>query len=72
MIIEFTIDGTAADGQTWTAKGRISSDYPQCFQDAMAQSFQQITEGTAVFGQPGVGCRGPYKMKRFLLVTVQP
>jgi hypothetical protein len=71
MIIEYSIDGTAADGQTWTTKGRISAEYPQVFSDAMAQSFQQLTQGKAVFGKPGVGCKGPYKINRFELVTVE-
>jgi hypothetical protein len=71
MISEYTIEGTSAGGQTWKTKGRVSTDYPECMLDAMQHSFLQLTQGKAVFGQPGVGCRGPYKINRVELVTVE-
>lgn len=71
MISEYTIEGTNAGGQTWTTKGRVEADYPECLQAAMRDSFRQLTRGKAVFGQPGVGCRGPFKIIRFELVTIE-
>lgn len=72
MTGEYTIEGTSAGGQTWKTTGRVSTDYPYCLEDAMRDSFFQLTHGKAVFGQPGVGCSGPYKISRFELVTVEP
>jgi hypothetical protein len=71
VISEFTIEGTAANGQTWTTKGRVTTLYPECLMDAMRDSFFQLTQGKAVFGKPGVGCRGPYEISRFEMVTVE-
>jgi len=38
---------------------------------AMKQAFQQLTDGKAVFGNPGVGCVGPYHITRMLLEVVK-
>lgn len=70
-ISTFVIEGTAADGQTWTCRGTVDSDYPDCLMDATRAGFQQLTGGKAVYGKPGVGCRGPYKINRFELTTAE-
>jgi len=75
MTYTYIIDGTAADGQTWTTTGSVETasegQFPATVQLAMADSFQQLTQGKAVYGQPGVGCRGPYHIAR-LLIERQP
>lgn len=68
MISKYTVEGTASDGQTWMTEGSVNGDFPDCLEDAMRAAFQQLTGGKAVFGQPGIGCRGPYKIKRFELI----
>lgn len=35
--------------------------------DAMRASFDQLTNGEAVYGQPGLGCEGPYTVTRMLI-----
>jgi hypothetical protein len=65
MRYDYVITGTAADGQTWTTRGTVEAE-PANFLDtpimAMARCFEALTEGKAVYGQPGVGCRGPYQV----------
>jgi hypothetical protein len=70
----FEILGTAAGGQTWETSGKIDdadNDLPAVFDDAMRLSFAQLTNGKAIFGKPGVGCSGPYKIRRIVIEAVQ-
>jgi hypothetical protein len=65
------IEGTAAKGQTWVTSGTVSieaGDFPDLFGIITQDSFNQLTQGKAVFGFPGLGCQGPYDM---LLVTIK-
>lgn len=67
----YTVTGTAARGQTWETSGE-TSDFPpgaftEAFHDAMRQSFEQLTSGRAVFGFPGLGCSGPYALKKLVI-----
>lgn len=39
----------------------------ECFDLTMKDTFEQLTQGRAIYGQPGVGCRGPYAIKRVLI-----
>lgn len=68
MIYKWSMSGTAAQGQTWATEGTLeksAGEFSTLLFDAMAETFQRLTQGKAVFGQPGVGCRGPYAVKRF-------
>jgi hypothetical protein len=60
----YTVIGTAADGQTWEASGEAKSANAGAFMEmldfAMRSAFMKLTSGKAVYGKPGVGCRGPY------------
>lgn len=71
IVYKYTMKGTAADGQSWSTNGEVSVDKPGEFANALAQaqmdSFMQLTNGKAVFGKPGLGCRGPYNIDRFTL-----
>lgn len=69
--IVFRISGTAADGQTWKTEGTVLGDFPACLNRAMHAAFEQLTGGKAVFGHPGLGCRGPYKISKFELTTLE-
>lgn len=70
---DWKIQGTAARGQTWVTTGSI--DYAmdeffrleKVFTEASRQAFEQLTGGRAVYGKPGVGCSGPYDIKRILI-----
>lgn len=67
----YTVEGTGADGTTWKVEGTVANVSPggfmDCFQKAMLASFSQLTAGKAIYGKPGVGCRGPYKVTKLML-----
>lgn len=70
----YTMKGTAADNQTWTTTGEVKTvredDWPRALDQAQRDSFMQLTRGKAVFGLPGVGCRGPYQITKFEIERV--
>ena len=56
----FEIEGLAAGDKTWKTTGRIECEFADAFHAAMKSTFQQLTNGKAVYGKPGLGCSGPY------------
>ena len=68
----YAVGGSAADKQTWAVAGEITVGVGQ-FREAMdavlLEVFQRLTEGKAVFGQPGKGCNGPYRVVHFALTA---
>lgn len=74
----YQLNGTAALGQTWQTVGEviaedfgdIPGDISDVFGQAMLKSFMQLTRGKAVFGSPGVGCQGPYRVTRVLVEEI--
>lgn len=72
----FCVQGKAADGQSWKVEGDVVSERAGDFQlvlnSAMERSFFQLTRGKAVFGRPGVGCRGPYSITSLSVTLVEP
>lgn len=68
---KYQVEGTAADDQTWTVVGKINNFREGQFFDAVhaagAESLRQLTNGKAVYGQPGVGCNGPYKINKLVI-----
>lgn len=70
MRYRYKMSGTTADDQSWETSGIIysaSSNFPALSEIALRESFMALTEGRAVFGKPGVGCRGPYRIKNLTL-----
>jgi len=74
------VDGTVeVDGTprtlTWQTSGEVDiverGNFPAVLDEAMLATFKQLTEGRAVYGKPGVGCRGPYTFKRVLIEEVE-
>jgi hypothetical protein len=66
----FEMSGTGSNDQTWQTSGVIidtHNDVMSVFDSAMRASFQQLTSGKAVFGKPGVGCSGPYDIRRIVI-----
>jgi hypothetical protein len=69
----FAVHGTAADQQTWGVSGTVEclpGDFPAACDLALRQSFIKLTKGEAVFGFPGMGCRGPYGITKFTIELV--
>jgi hypothetical protein len=68
------MDGEAAAGQSWITNGTIELPNPGEFvrlsELALRDSFQKLTNGKAVYGKPGLGCTGPYKIRKLVLELV--
>jgi len=69
-LYRYTVSGTAAGGQTWEVVGTLQikpSNFALGLDKTMQYTFDRLTSGNAVFGQPGVGCSGPYNVTKFVL-----
>jgi hypothetical protein len=64
----FTVDGVNANGQPWSAEGIVICEFHDTFDWAMKQVFDQLTQGRARYGTPGIGCSGPYEVRRVTIV----
>jgi hypothetical protein len=71
MKYKFEIGGTAQGAQTWSTSGVVQTPTAGAFHlvphMVMEASFRQLTGGKAVFGNPGIGCDGPYAVTRMLI-----
>jgi len=65
------VSGAAADGQTWTCINQVECEFHFAFEALMQRTFTDLTMGKAVFGNPGVGCKGPYDIKKMEIEQVQ-
>lgn len=70
----FEINGFARGGQTYSTSGDIATeragDFALATSEALRRSFDQLTDGTAVYGNPGT-CQGPYTICE-LRLTLMP
>lgn len=69
MLYNWKISGVDGNGNSWTTKGSITSNesFLEVVDEAIRQSFTKLTKGLAVYGNPGVGCVGPYKILDFAI-----
>ena len=67
----FKVTGQGADSQPWETSGVVVNDTPGAFgavpDTVLRETFFNLTEGKAAFGLPGVGCKGPYRIKSMLI-----
>jgi hypothetical protein len=68
---DYVINGSAANGQTWTTEGRVECEYAEAWNVANQDTFIKLTRGAAIYGKPGVGCNGPYDIHRVLIQQVR-
>ena len=65
---KWTVEGAAADDQAFICSGDLTADIAvdgaKFIESALRGTFAQLTHSKAVFGRPGVGCRGPYTTTR--------
>lgn len=63
----FIVEGTAADGQTYKTEVELDCELMDVWDFGMRLSFDKLTQGKAVYGKPGVGCRGPYEIDKITI-----
>jgi len=63
----YRIEGLDADGRIWATEGEVTAEFAEAITQAMRQSFDRLTQGKAIYGEPGKGCRGPYDVTRVLI-----
>ena len=70
----YMIEGTATQDQTWVVSGErfleARSEFPFLVTMCLRDSFQQLTNGNAVFGKPGLDCRGPYSVRKLVIEEI--
>ena len=67
----YIVEGLTAGGNKWSTIGAHTATAQGEFANvpmiALRESFAQLTQGKAVFGNPGLGCQGPYRITRMLI-----
>jgi hypothetical protein len=74
-MFRYTIAGEAARGQSWEVTGLVEvmpGGFDAAILVTLREMFQQLTNGEAVFGKPGLGCDGPYAITKYLLELDEP
>lgn len=70
----YKVAGDAAEGQTWKVEGSVTASKnahtTRIVNQIMHEVFFELTKGNAVFGHPGQGCCGPYKLTSFHMEVV--
>lgn len=70
---KYEMTGTGANDATWKTTGEAetaTADIFSVFNHALRDSFNQLTQGKAEYGNPGKGCAGPYEILTFKLDKV--
>ena len=68
---KYHVEGVGAEGATFECKGTTLCEFQHTFTVAMEDAFHQLTNGRAVYGSPGVGCRGPYDIRKITIEQVK-
>jgi hypothetical protein len=63
----YRLEGLAAQSQSWCVEGEVESEWCDVFETILSHAFHQLTRGKAIYGKPGIGCRGPYNMTKLTL-----
>jgi len=71
----YEVGGVGGDGGTWRVEGSMEIEVPGHFytlpDKIMREVFGALTQGKAIYGSPGVACRGPYTVDRMLIVRME-
>lgn len=74
MKYKYEVHGCSAEN-SWSTGGHLEAATAGEFIDlpmkALSTAFADLTQGKAVFGYPGVGCKGPYSITK-LLIELEP
>jgi len=67
----YAVEGSAGGGQTWETDGTVDvagrGNFMMAVNEAISRSFAVLTNGEAVYGKPGLGCVGPYRIVKFTI-----
>jgi hypothetical protein len=70
----YEVLGSATQDQTWVVTGfsktENQGDFALVPDMALRDAFFQLTQGKAVYGKPGIGCSGPYRIHRLIIEEV--
>lgn len=58
----YEVKGTTAEGVAWQTAGTVVCELPEVWVAVINHTFLDLTRGKAVFGRPGLGCKGPYEV----------
>jgi hypothetical protein len=66
----YEVKGTTGDGVSWQHSGSLEAKQQEIYERVMVASFHALTTGKAVYGRPGLGCKGPYDITFLKLEAV--
>ena len=58
----FACRGLDANQEIWGITGTVESEWADSFIKINKKIFQELTQGKAIYEQPGKGCKGPYSI----------
>jgi hypothetical protein len=67
----YTVEGSGAGGNTFKTEGVITAEFHDSFNTAMIETFNKLTNGRALYGNPGAGCSGPYDIHAITIAQVK-
>lgn len=70
-LYKYTVAGSAAHGQVWEVSGNVECQFVQVNDRVMRDVFEKLTMGKAIYGNPGIGCNGPYDIHKILIEQVK-
>jgi len=68
---QYSIEGTDGNGQVFTLGGTVRCVWDDLLHAVTADAYNELTGGRAIFGKPGVRCRGPYDFHTILIEQVK-
>src|SRR5262245_35671086 len=73
---EYTVNGLDGTGTPWMASGTVLAEqgnFREAADAALRESFLKLTQGKAVYNNPGQGgCHGPYTILSLLVLAQWP
>ncbi|HEY7415674.1 MAG TPA: hypothetical protein VH593_10820 [Ktedonobacteraceae bacterium] len=71
MKYSYMVCGVSHEDNTWEVSGQVETELAGDFINtpsmAMQQAFEKLTQGKAVYGKPGWGCNGPYRVTKLYI-----
>lgn len=68
---DYIVHGRDWTGNTFTISGEVECEFHEVFNLLMNDTLGKLTQGKAVYGKPGVGCKGPYTFTTIEIALVE-